>query len=155
MKVKAWVSCSVMSMTLWTIAHQAPHIYGILQARLLEWVAIPFSRTQGLNPGLLHCRQILHHLSPQGSPNIPSGNDSKASMPLSVTFVSYLLLHAIINNCKNSVSMLERKKIEHWITKTIFWGMKIWEILGPMFYYQDYLAWSVGKNQGRALFLCM
>ena len=25
--------------------------------------------TQGLNPGLLHCRQILYHLSYQGSPN--------------------------------------------------------------------------------------
>ena len=26
--------------------------------------------TQGLNPGLLHCRQILYHLSHQGSPRI-------------------------------------------------------------------------------------
>ena len=26
--------------------------------------------TQGLNPGLPHCRQILHHLSHQGSPRI-------------------------------------------------------------------------------------
>ena len=25
-------------------------------------------QTQGLNPGLLHCRQILYHLSHQGSP---------------------------------------------------------------------------------------
>ena len=42
-------------------------VHGILQARILEWVAIPFSRgvspTQGLNPGLPHCRQILYHLS--------------------------------------------------------------------------------------------
>ena len=42
-------------------------IHGILQARILEWVAIPFSRgsfwTQGSNPDLLHCRQILYHLS--------------------------------------------------------------------------------------------
>ena len=39
----------------------------ILQARILEWVAIHFSRgifpTQGSNLGLPHCRQILHHLS--------------------------------------------------------------------------------------------
>ena len=27
-----------------------------------------FFPTQGLNPGLLHCRQILYHLSYQGSP---------------------------------------------------------------------------------------
>ena len=36
----------------------------ILWARILEWVAISFSRgvflTQGSNPGLLHCRQILY-----------------------------------------------------------------------------------------------
>ena len=30
--------------TPWTLAHQAPLSVGILQARLLEWVAIPFSR---------------------------------------------------------------------------------------------------------------
>ena len=46
-------------------------VHGILQARILEWVAIPFSRgifpTQGLNPGLLYCRQILYCLSYQGS----------------------------------------------------------------------------------------
>ena len=39
---------------------------GILQARILEWVAIPFSRvsslTQASNPGLPHCWQILYHL---------------------------------------------------------------------------------------------
>ena len=42
-------------------------VHGILQARILEWVAIPFSRgtflTQGSNPGLLHCGQIVYHLS--------------------------------------------------------------------------------------------
>ena len=47
-------------------------VCGILQLRILEWVDIPFSReiflTQGLNPGLLHCRQILYCLSHQGSP---------------------------------------------------------------------------------------
>ena len=46
-------------------------VHGILQARILEWVAIPFSRgifpTQGSNPGLQHCRQILYCLSHQGS----------------------------------------------------------------------------------------
>ena len=33
-----------------------------LSARILEWVAIPFSRESGLNPGLLHCRPILYSL---------------------------------------------------------------------------------------------
>ena len=44
------------------------YLSGVLQARILEWVAIPFSRgAQGLNQVLLHCRQILYHLSQQGS----------------------------------------------------------------------------------------
>ena len=48
-------------------------VHGILQARILEWVAShSFSRgifpTQGLNLGLLHCRHILSHLSHQESP---------------------------------------------------------------------------------------
>ena len=47
-------------------------IRGILQARILDWVAIPFSRgiflTQGSNWGFLHCSQILYHLSCQGIP---------------------------------------------------------------------------------------
>ena len=51
-------SCVQLFVTPWTAAHQA---------RILEWVAISFSTgifsTQGLNPGLLHCRQILYRLS--------------------------------------------------------------------------------------------
>ena len=45
-------------------------VHGILQARILECVAFPFSKgiflTQGSNPCLPHCRRIL---SCQGSPN--------------------------------------------------------------------------------------
>ena len=50
-------------------------VHGISQARVLEWAAISFSRgsswprdrTQGLNPGLLHCRQTLL----LSEPNLP------------------------------------------------------------------------------------
>ena len=45
-------------------------VQGTFQARILEWVSICFSRvifpTQGLNLGLLHCRQMLYHLCQQG-----------------------------------------------------------------------------------------
>ena len=41
-------------------------VHGTLQARILEWGAISFSRgifpTQGLNPSLPHCSQILYQL---------------------------------------------------------------------------------------------
>ena len=61
------VLCNPMSCSL-----SVSSVHGILKARILEWVAIPFSRgiflTQGSNPGLPHCRQMLYHLSHRGSP---------------------------------------------------------------------------------------
>ena len=51
-------------------------MHGILQARILRF-ASPWDLpnpgifpTQGSNPGLPHCRQVLYHLSHQGSPRI-------------------------------------------------------------------------------------
>ena len=104
-------SCSIVSDSL--EPHGLHTVHGILQARILEWVAFPFSRgssqpadqpsspkfkvvslpaepqgkpkntgvgslsflrsifpTQGSNPGLPHCRQILYQLSHKGSPRI-------------------------------------------------------------------------------------
>ena len=47
---------------------------GILQPRILEWIAFPLLQgifpIQGWNPGLLHCRQILYQLSHKGSTRI-------------------------------------------------------------------------------------
>ena len=40
-------------------------VRGILQARILEWVAFPFSRDLP-NPGLPHCSQILYELRHKG-----------------------------------------------------------------------------------------
>ena len=52
-----------------TVAPQAPLSMGILQAGILEWVAVLSSRgsSQASNPTLPHCRQILYHLSHKGS----------------------------------------------------------------------------------------
>ena len=44
--------------TPWTAAHQAPLSMGILQGRILEWVAMPFSRSPMFS--------ISHFLLPQG-----------------------------------------------------------------------------------------
>ena len=57
-----------LSATPGTAAHPpGSSVHGVLQARTLEWVAIPFSRgvfpTQGSKPGLQHWMQILHRLS--------------------------------------------------------------------------------------------
>ena len=49
-------------------------VHEISQARILEWVAIPFSRGSSQhrdqNLGLPQCRQILSHLSHRGSPYV-------------------------------------------------------------------------------------
>ena len=53
---------------------QGSSVRGILQARILEWVAISFyrrsSELQGLNPGFPHCRQIVYYLGHQVSPKV-------------------------------------------------------------------------------------
>ena len=67
--------CAELLRRVWLcdlIARQAPLSMGILWARILEWVAMPSSRgvflTQGWNPGLLNCKQILCILRHQESP---------------------------------------------------------------------------------------
>ena len=57
----------------WTVARWASLSMGF--SRQEYWSGLPCPPagdlpTQGLNPGLLHCRQIFYHLSHQGSPRI-------------------------------------------------------------------------------------
>ena len=55
--------------TPWTIARSGSSVHGILQARILEWVAISFSRGSSQPRDrtwvYLHCRQMLYPLSHQ------------------------------------------------------------------------------------------
>ena len=47
-------------------------IHGLFQVRVLEWIAISFSRVssrpRGSNPGLPHCRQTTLPSEPPGKP---------------------------------------------------------------------------------------
>ena len=67
------LSCSVGSGSFRPCTCSLPgsSVHGVLQARVLEWVAMLSSR--GIFPGLLHCRQILYGLSRQESPTNPTG----------------------------------------------------------------------------------
>ena len=70
-RVCVCVCCSVMSNSLQLCGMSPVRLHRILQARILELVAIPFSEDlpQGLNLHLLHILHcILYHLSYQGSP---------------------------------------------------------------------------------------
>ena len=66
------------------------HVYGILQARILEKVAFPVSRVssqfrdriQGSKPGLAHCRRILYPRSYQGSPKRACAILSDVALPV-------------------------------------------------------------------------
>ena len=66
------VNRSVVSDSLVIPLTPGSSVHGTLQARILEWVAMSFSRgiflTPGSNRDLLYCRQILYHLRHQGGP---------------------------------------------------------------------------------------
>ena len=65
---RAWLWSN--SATLWTVARQAPLSMGILQPTGVgcHFLLQGIFPTQGLNLCLPNCRQILYHLSHQGSP---------------------------------------------------------------------------------------
>ena len=58
-----------LSLSPWSVTHQAPSFHGISQARILEWVAISFSRgsSRPRDQTRVSCigRLILYHLSHQ------------------------------------------------------------------------------------------
>ena len=83
-KVKVTQSC----LTLWDSVNcslSGSFVHEDSLGQNTAWVALPFSRrdqtqvpsnpTQGSNPGLQCCRQILYHLSHQGSPWYTRGPD--------------------------------------------------------------------------------
>ena len=61
--------------------------HGIFQARILEWVAISFSRgssqSRDATQGLLHSKQILYCLSHQGSPDLHQISSQNMYLPIS------------------------------------------------------------------------
>ena len=75
LKVLVAQSCLTLCDPL-AVALQAPLSMGFSSQEY--WSGLPFPPpgdlpTQGSNPGLLHCRQILYYLSHQGSPNSDFG----------------------------------------------------------------------------------
>ena len=64
------LSCVQLFVAPWTTTYQAPLSMGLY--RRDYWSGLPFPSpgdlpTQGLSPGFPHCRQMLYHLSHQGS----------------------------------------------------------------------------------------
>ena len=95
--------CAVLSCLLvsdsassWTAALQVPWSMGILQGKNTvvgcHFLLQEIFPTQGLNPGLPHCNQILYQLSHKGSPRILEWGaypfSSRSSWPRDQTGVS-------------------------------------------------------------------
>ena len=71
MYVCKFLSCVQLFAILWTVAHQVPLSTGFPKQEY--WSGFQFPSLQGIfltqasNLGLLHCRQTLYLLSPDGS----------------------------------------------------------------------------------------
>ena len=103
-------------------------VHGILQATMLEWVAISFSKgiflTQGLNPGLPCCRQILYWVNHQGRPRrlawvaYPSSRGS--SRPRNRTGVSCIAAGFFTSWATREAVLLPKRRTECWERNTHF-----------------------------------
>ena len=70
--------------------------------------------TQGLNPGLLHCRQMLYHLSHQGSPwNLDSISKSRdITLQTKVHLVKTMALPIVMYGCESwTIKNAEHQRI--------------------------------------------
>ena len=90
------------SVTPWIAAHQAS--LSMRFSRQGYWNGLPFPSpgifpTQGSNPGLLHCRQILYPLSYKGSP-LPLNHH-----PNTITTLWPFPQHTHTNRCLHSSTM--------------------------------------------------
>ena len=89
-------------------------------ARILEWVAFPFSRgifpTQGSNPGLSQSGRILYQLSHKESPRIPEWGayhfSSRSSQPRNRTRVSCVAGGFFTNWAMREANSSELKPVE-------------------------------------------
>ena len=125
-----------------TAAHQAPLAMGILQARILEWVAILFSRGSSRlrDRTQASCiRQLLHHMSHKGSWTtsskhpwpvtgsllrkancMPGDRNSAPGAGLAPPKESQacVLQAAALQNCSRWWKSERYRSAHHWVTKT-------------------------------------
>ena len=77
-------SCVRLFATLWTIVHQAPLFIGILQARMLKWVAMVSSRGSSLTQGSNMCLLHLLHWQVGSLPLVPPGKPVSPACQLKI-----------------------------------------------------------------------
>ena len=104
-------ACSVTSVVsdslrLYECSTPSSSVHGIIQARILEWVAVPFSRgysTQGWNPHLLHLLHWLANCLPLSHPGNPKlwwwvhSSVNKSHWNMSFKWVNCLICKLYLN----------------------------------------------------------
>ena len=110
MHVCTWIrfNCVWLFAILWTVAHQAPlpmdspgRNTGVRCHTLLQGIF----QTQELNPGLLHCRQILYHWATWEAPcwlSTPHNQTTRKTCWLSKT--KFIRLTTMVKNNTMTVS---------------------------------------------------
>ena len=132
--------------TPWTGAHQAPSVHGIFQARILEWIAISFSRGSSWPRDQTHVsyigRQIPYHWAtwkaltpfchhPNSRSPHPSPRLYCCPSPLSNFFSS--------NTVSDSSALLKHVSLSHkpmwrlWATEYMTWVLDMVIFLGNYF----------------------
>ena len=140
MKCKWSESCSVVSNFLRPFRLYSPwnspaQNTGVGSHSLLQGI-FP---TQGLNPGLLHCRQILYQLSHQGNPSlgillsmwnpislsldIPSAESHCSFTPTVTVPVQQSCIKVIWRHCSISESWAPRTEISD--AAALGWGLRV------------------------------
>ena len=79
-------------MTPWTVAHQTPLSMGILQARILEWVAMPFSRGSS---NLGNRQATVHGVAKQSDMTVTI--IARNTVRYSVYIIKYIVAVIILN----------------------------------------------------------
>ena len=99
--------------------------HGIFQAKMLEWVAIPFSRGSSWLRGwtrVSHCRQILYHLSHQvnkhSSWNI---NSPPGVMPLASALWGQVLFDDSLLGSPAEAELLDKSGLQRRFQGSIRW----------------------------------
>ena len=115
-------------------------VHGILQARILECsssLLLGIFPTQGLNPGFLHCRWILNHLSHQGSPTM-TNLDSKQIKKQRHYFADKGLTSQSYGFSSSHVWMWELDHKENWVLKNwCFWTVVLEKTLESPLYCKE------------------
>ena len=145
------LSCVRLFATLWTVAPPGSSVHGVFQTRILEWVAISFSREfswpQGLNSGLPHFRQTLYHLSHQGILNIWL----IAYIPTNLMCYFCNSKHgniswSILLLCTKKIIPLIFPKVSKILIDKLSWGSLVVQLVKNPFAMEENLVWFLGRE---------